>query len=115
MSFVLKMVGLQRQALASRSLVYLAVVAILALSFQELGGLSTSAGIFPVVKMTAKGPLPQYKDRLEMISVATWRDETLKLHPSFLRIDYKQNLLVWPVVSGDLARSPPYIAPFQSL
>jgi hypothetical protein len=37
------------------------------------------------------------------------------LNPYFLRIDYKQNLLVWPVLSGDLARSPPYIAPSRSL
>jgi hypothetical protein len=104
-----------RRAIASRSLVYLSVVAILGLSFQELGGLSTSAGIVPVVKMSAKASLPQYKDKVGIISVASWRDETLKLHRSFLRIDYKQNLLVWPVVSGDVARSPPYIARFQSL
>jgi hypothetical protein len=104
-----------RRAVASRSLVYLAVVAILGLSFQQLGGLSISAGIFPVGKMTAKAPLPQYKDRVGIISVVRWRDETLKLHPSFLWIDYKQNLVVWPVVSGDVARSPPYIAAFQSL
>ena len=102
------------RAIASRSLVYLSVVAILGLSFQQLGGLSTSAGIFAVAKMTAKAPLPQYKDKVGIISVASYRDETLTLHPTFLRIDDKQNFVVWPVVSGDLARSPPF-SPFQLL
>jgi hypothetical protein len=103
-----------RRAIASRSLVYLSVVAILSMSFQHLGGLSASPGIFALGKMTAKAPLPQYKDKVGIISVASYNDETLKLHPSFLQIDYKQNLLVWPVVSGDLARSPPF-SPFQLL
>lgn len=101
---------LPRCAMTSRVLGYLAVVAILGLSFQSFEGFSTSAGIFRIGKMPAKASIQQHRDRLAIISVANWIYEISKPHPTFLRVHYKQNLLVWPVVSCDLARSPPSAA-----
>jgi hypothetical protein len=43
----------------------------------------------------------------DVLSVAELRNHSLKIDPAFLRIDFKQNLLVWPNVAGDLTRSPP--------
>jgi hypothetical protein len=54
---------------------------------------------------------PQQKDRIEVISVAELRDQTPEIDPSLLRVDFKQNLLVWPNVAGDLTRSPPSPVP----
>jgi hypothetical protein len=34
-------------------------------------------------------------------------DQQPSVHPSLLRFDYKQNLLLWPVLAGEIARSPP--------
>lgn len=34
-------------------------------------------------------------------------DHAPSVHPSLLRFDYKQNLLVWPVLAGEITRSPP--------
>jgi hypothetical protein len=30
------------------------------------------------------------------------------LHPAFLLFDFKQNLRHWPVLAGDISRSPPF-------
>ena len=38
---------------------------------------------------------------------AILEDQTPTVHPSLLRFDYKQNLLVWPVLGGEITRSPP--------
>ncbi len=93
--------------MTSRVLGYLAVVAILGLALQSFGKLSTSAGIFAIGQMPAKASVKQHKDRPAIISVANWSYELPKPHPSLLRVDYKENRLVWPVVSCDHARSPP--------
>ena len=47
-------------------------------------------------------------DRLfKLASIEVSEDQASNLHPSLLRVDYKQNLLVWPVVAGGITRSPP--------
>jgi hypothetical protein len=43
----------------------------------------------------------------DLLSSAELPNHSLKIDPAFLRIDFKQNLLVWPNVAGDLTRSPP--------
>jgi hypothetical protein len=101
--------ALKNSPVASRTVPFLVLFAILALPLQHLSdGLSASASIFSVGKITSKTALPQHKDRVELTSVADLRQETPKIDPSLLRVDYKQNLLVWPVVAGDLTRSPPF-------
>jgi hypothetical protein len=66
----------------------------------------SSSGMLTVGKAKIKTP-PQPKFKVEITSVDEWRDQTAKINPSLLRVDFKQNLLVWPNVSGDLTRSPP--------
>jgi hypothetical protein len=92
------------------------VLAILALPLQfEPDGFPISTGIFSVKQINLTTILPQQKSRVELAAITDAKNQTPKLNPYFLRIDYKQNLLVWPVLAGDLIRSPPHIAPSQSL
>jgi hypothetical protein len=92
------------------------VFAILTLPLQfEPDGFAISTGIFSVKQINLTTILPQQKSRVELASITDAKNQTPKLNPYFLRIDYKQNLLVWPVLAGDLTRSPPDIAPFSSL
>jgi hypothetical protein len=94
---------------------FLVLLALLALPLQfQYDGLSASTGIFSVGQTNLTTLLPQHKARVELAPVADWKNQPPS-NPSFLRIDYKQNLLVWPVVASDLTRSPPYGVPFQSL
>ena len=39
------------------------------------------------------------------------RDVPPAVHASFLLFDFKQNLRRWPVLSGDISRSPPFFLP----
>ncbi len=41
------------------------------------------------------------------LSSGTYADEPLRVHPSFLLFDFKQNLRHWPNVASDITRSPP--------
>lgn len=41
------------------------------------------------------------------LSIGTCADEPLRVHPSFLLFDFKQNLRHWPNVASDISRSPP--------
>jgi len=47
--------------------------------------------------------------RPEAAFTATLMNWAPTLYPSFLRVDRKQNLLLWPVVGSQLIRSPPRI------
>ena len=110
------MVLARKNAAVGFKIVLFLVFAIFALSLQfEPDGFPVSTGIFSVKQINLTTVLPQQKSRVELASIADAKNQSPKLKPYFLRIDYKQNLLVWPVVAGDLTRSPPYIAPFQSL
>ena len=107
--------GRKNSAVAFRMALFL-VFAIFTLPLQfEPDGVPISTGIFSVKQINLTTVLPQQKSRVELASITDAKNQTPKLNPYFLRIDYKQNLLVWPVLAGDLTRSPPYIAPFPSL
>ena len=86
----------------------LLLVAILALSFQyQFDGVSGS-GIASVGKITVKTIRSQFGDAHEMGLVGIWQDQLRTLDQTYLRIDYRQNLLVWPVVATKSSRSPPF-------
>jgi hypothetical protein len=107
--------GRKNTAVTFRMAIFL-VLAILALPLQfEPDGFPISTGIFSVNQINLTTVFPQQKSRFEFAAIADAKNQAPKLNPTFLRIDYKQNLLVWPVLAGDLTRSPPYIAPFPSL
>ena len=44
---------------------------------------------------------------LEQAGSVVLEDQAPSVHPSLLRFDYKQNLLLWPVLAGEITRSPP--------
>lgn len=46
---------------------------------------------------------------LERASLVVLEDQASSVHPSLLRFDYKQNLLLWPVLAGEITRSPPTV------
>jgi hypothetical protein len=97
-----------------RTLCFAVLFVFLALPLQDQhDGLSTSSGIFVEAQVKLQPILPQQKDKIDSISVAHWRDQTPKIDPSLLRIDFKQNLLVWPNIANDLTRSPPIPAPVR--
>ena len=95
-----------RAAWATISFIILLAIAVLPLQ-RQYEGLSVSSGILIIAQMKPKIVVPQQKDKIEVLSVAEFRDQSPKIDPSLLRIDFKQNLLVWPNVAGDLTRSPP--------
>ena len=87
------------------------LLAIVALPLQRYDDLSVSSGILVISQVKPKTVPAQQKDRIQVISVAELRDQTPEIDPSLLRVDFKQNLLVWPNVAGDLTRSPPSPVP----
>jgi len=99
--------GFKSSAGAWRVIAVLLFFFIVAPLLQHYDELSSSSGIFVVRIMKVKTLLPQQKHRVEIISVADWRDQSPRIDPSLLRIDLKQNLLVWPNIGNDLTRSPP--------
>jgi hypothetical protein len=72
----------------------------------------SSSGVLVVGKAKIKTP-PQPKLKVE-ITFDDWENQTAKINPSLLRVDFKQNLLVWPNLAGDLTRSPPLSTAVQS-
>ncbi len=93
----------------------LLLLAIVALPLQQQSeGVSTFSTMFTVVQLKVKAALPELKLTFEIASVADRPDQMPKINPTLLRIDLKQNLLVWPNVASDLTRSPPFAA-VQSL
>ena len=108
------MVLARQNAAAMGQIVLFLVLAIFALPLQlDPDGFPVTTGIFSVKQINLTTVLPQQKSRVELASITDAKNQTPKLNPYFLRIDYKQNLLVWPVLAGDLTRSPPSIAPLS--
>jgi hypothetical protein len=100
---------------AWRTFPFLVPFAILALPLQHRSeGLATSSGILFIAPIKIKTALPQQVDKVEIAALRGWPAQTPKIHPSLLRIDFKQNLLVWPNIANDLTRSPPFPAPVRS-
>jgi hypothetical protein len=95
----------------NKATAFLVVFFVLALPLQHLyDGISAAANIFSLVKVTSKTALPRHTDQVEFASVPGRKYETLNIPTSFFRVDYKQNLLLWPVVAGNITRSPPFLA-----
>ncbi len=46
-------------------------------------------------------------EHFELALIEILEDQTPPLHPLLLWFDYKQNLLLWPVVADEITRSPP--------
>jgi hypothetical protein len=100
---------------AWRALPFLILFAFLALPLQDQpDGLAISSGIFVAAQVKLKPMLPQPKETVDFASLTHWPEQTPKIDPSLLRIDFKQNLLVWPNIANDLTRSPPSPAPVRS-
>jgi hypothetical protein len=53
--------------------------------------------------------LPGWEDGMERepAAIAILQNEPAVPPASFLLFDYKQNLRLWPVLAGDISRSPP--------
>jgi hypothetical protein len=108
--------SLKNSPAASRIFPCLLLLAIVALPLQQQSeGVSTFSSTFVVVLLKVKAALPEQKLTFKILSVADRLDQTPKINPSLLRIDLKQNLLVWPNVASDLTRSPPSTAAGASL
>jgi len=107
--------SLKNSPAASRIFPCLLLLAIVALPLQQPEGISTFSSIFDVVLLKVKAALPEQKLTFKILSIADRPDQTPTINPSLLRIDFKQNLLVWPNVASDLTRSPPSTAAAASL
>jgi hypothetical protein len=103
------MLPASKSAVPGRRLISLLLfVAILGVSFQyQFDGVSGS-GIASVGKIKAKTIRSQFGDAREMGLIGIWQDQLKTLDQTYLRIDYRQNLLVWPVVATKSSRSPPF-------
>jgi hypothetical protein len=96
-----------RRPAGLRMISFALAAAVLALHLQQSFVFAAGSGLFSFANASVTKPLPQQNARIVFVSVADWRDANSNLNPLFLRIDYKQNLLMWPVIAGDLTRSPP--------
>ena len=97
--------------IALRTIPFLLLFAVFALVFHyQLEGLSSATAISSGAKNKLKSIRLQHEDRIDLGLTGRWRGELSLLDPTFLRVDYKQNLSVWPVVAGKLIRSPPSLA-----
>jgi hypothetical protein len=94
------------------AVLFIALLAIFALSFQPpLDGISGSKAVSAIGKISFKIFRLQHAARSES-AVAKWLEgELASLNPSFLWVDYKQNLRMWPVIAASLIRSPPFESP----
>jgi hypothetical protein len=91
-----------------RALGLLVIFLVLALPLQHLlDGISARAAIFASGKVLSTSALPRQTDQVGLASVTDWSGETSRIPTLFLRVDHKQNLLRWPVVAGNITRSPP--------
>ena len=68
--------------------------------------LSGHTAIVSVGKIQLKAIL-LHRNRFAPGSIDDSLGRAATMNLTFLRTDYKQNLLVWPVIAGDLTRSPP--------
>lgn len=95
-------------SVASKGFYFLLLVAILGLPLQQQPeGMPSVSSIFVVAQAKLRAALPEQKLTFEIASLAGRADQTPQINPAVLRIDLKQNLLVWPNIADDLTRSPP--------
>jgi hypothetical protein len=82
------------------------LLAILALPFQGAGE-GTVLLSSKIVSATLKGKPAPAPFKLGILPTVDRADQRPQIHPSLLRTDLKQNLLVWPNIATYLTRSPP--------
>lgn len=99
--------ALNKQTAVGRAVLFLLLLSFVTLPLQQALESRSGSSIVSTGKVNAANLLVHHKDRLHLGWVADWSDPNTMPSPLFLRIDYKQNLLVWPVVGGNLTRSPP--------
>lgn len=62
-----------------------------------------------IICIKSPNPLgPERGGHAEQVLIGTVRQEQPFIPASFLLFDFKQNLRQWPVLSGDISRSPPF-------
>ena len=98
----------QRKARVSKTVAFLGVFVLVALPLQHfIDVASGDPAILSIGKIQLKAGLLHARHRLALASVDHALGRAAAMNLKFLRTDYKQNLLVWPIVAGNLTRSPP--------
>jgi len=100
---------ISRKISPARIIAYVLLLTMFFLPFSHsIEGLPSQPGLNILAKVKGK-PSKTFKHerRFKLASIEVLEDQASSLHPSLLRVDYKQNLLVWPVVAGGITRSPP--------
>jgi hypothetical protein len=91
------------------------VVAIMMLPLQQQPeSVSSVSSIFVIGQAKLRAAPPEQKLTFEIAYLVARADQTPQINPSVLKVDLKQNLLVWPNIANDLTRSPPRVS-VQSL
>lgn len=99
----------QGPLIVAKVVTFLLVFAVLALPLaRENDGLLGASNITAAGKVHANLARPQHVGKTKLAPPGEWSDQAANFNPSFFRVDYKQNLLVWPVVAGNVTRSPPF-------
>ena len=99
--------ALKNSPVAGRTFFAMLLLAIVALSLEHRPDRFTISAVVSITPVKPNTASPPQKGG-GVLSVAELRDRTTpKIDPTLLRSDFKQNLLVWPNVAGDLTRSPP--------
>jgi hypothetical protein len=106
--------GVKNSPAAGETVFVVLLLALVALPLQhQADGLTLPAVVSIAQVKPTTVPPPQIGNvGLLSVSVAELRDRTPQIDLSLLRRDFKQNLLVWPNIAGDLTRSPPSPARF---
>ena len=103
----------QGPLIAAKLVIFLLALAVLALPLaRENEGFLGASNITAAGKAHLNLARPQHGAKTKLAPPGNWSDQAADFNPSFLKIDYKQNLLVWPVVAGNVTRSPPFSNPF---
>ena len=97
-----------------RGFVWAVALGILLLTFARTVEHSASSLAFDAVSLAAsKSGRIVESDSYEqpgLVFLGVLADVAPFVHASFLRFDFKQNLRRWPVLAGDISRSPPFFA-----
>jgi hypothetical protein len=99
--------AVKNSPVAGRTFFAMLLLAIVALSLEHRPDRFTISAFASIALVKPNTVSPPQKGG-GILSIAELRDQTTpKIDPTLLRNDFKQNLLVWPNVAGDLTRSPP--------
>ena len=99
--------AVKNSPVAGKTFCAMLLLAIVALFLEHRADRLTVSAVVSIAPVKPSTVSPPQKG-VGVLSVAELRDRTTpKIDPTLLRSDFKQNLLVWPNVAGDLTRSPP--------